>query len=106
MSHSIPADAQRLADRLRLLADEIESAARYGVPIPYMFSVSGHPYGGASFSATADEFDAWVDYTFGGDENAHAEDYAHAESDWSRAKVDVNGLPLEFSVRRESAVTR
>lgn len=100
--NTIPEDAQRLAERLRMLADEIESAARYGVPIPYMVSVSGHQLGGASFHATADEFDAWVDYTFGGDEHAAGEDYEHRGSAWSRAKVNVNGLPLEFACQRES----
>src|SRR5690348_18495041 len=87
-----PEHAQRLADRLRMAADEIESAARYGVPIPYMVSVSGHEFGGASFHATEHEFDAWVDYTFAGDENATGEDYEHRGSAWSRAKVDINEI--------------
>lgn len=100
---AIPEDGQRLADRLRMLADEVESAARYGIPIPYMVSVSGHQFGGASFHATEDEYDAWVDYTFGGDENAAGEDYQHRGSNWSRAKVNVNGLPLEFSCQRATA---
>lgn len=101
--NTIPEDAQRLVARLRLLADEIESAARYGVPIPYMVSTSGHQFGGASFHATEGEYDAWVDYTFGGDENAVGEDYEHKGTDWSRARVNVNGLPLEFSCIRSSA---
>lgn len=101
--NTIPEDAQRLVQRLRMLADEIESAARYGVPIPYMVSTSGHKCGTASFAATEEEFDAWVDYTFGGDENAHGEDYEHNGKNWSRARVDVNGLPLEFSCSRATA---
>jgi hypothetical protein len=100
---TIPEDAQRLADRLRMLADEVESAARYGVPIPYLVSVSGNQYVGASFHASEDEFDAWVDYTFGGDEGAVREDYEHRGSRWSRARLSVNGLPLEFACQRERA---
>jgi hypothetical protein len=92
MSHPIPEDAQRLATRLRQLADELESAARYGVPLPYMVSVSGHQYGNASFSATGEEFDAWADYT-----EATVEKYDHNGRHWVRATADVNGLPLEFS---------
>ena len=104
MSHPIPEDAQRLADRLRLLAEEVESAARYGIPIPHMFTVSGHRFGVASFSATAEEFDAWVDYTFGGDENAESEDYTRNGVDWSWATVKVNGLPLEFAPKRKRVI--
>jgi hypothetical protein len=85
-----------------MLAEEIESAARYGIPIPSMFSISGHTHGGASFSATPDEFDAWVDYTFGGDENAIAEDYNLDGADWSSASVNVNGLPLRFATQRQA----
>lgn len=104
---TIPEDAQRLVARLRMLADEIESAARYGVPIPYMVSASGHKFGGASFSATEAEFDAWVDYTFEGDESADREDYEHDGSAWSRAQVTVNGLPLVFAcTRSREAVSR
>lgn len=95
MSHPIPPDAQRLADRLRMLADEIESAARYGVPIPYMVSASGHPFGSADFNATPEEFDAWAEYT-----EAVAEDYEHDGSYWSSATADVNGLPLSFATKR------
>lgn len=102
MSHPIPEEAQRLAARLRVLADEVESAARYGVPIPYMVSVSGHTHGGASFAATPAEFDAWVDYT-----EAATEDYRHNGSDWSRAEVVLNeGLPLSFSTARSEAGAR
>ena len=101
MSHPIPEDAQRLADRLRMAANEIESTARYGVPIPYLISVSGHRYSGASFAATEDEFAAWVDYTEAEVEHGH-----HHGSDWSAAETDVNGLPLRFSVRHATeAVT-
>ena len=90
----IPEDAQRLASRLRAAADEIESAARYGVPIPYMVSASGHKYGALSFSATEAEFAAWVDYTEAEVEHGH-----HHGAAWSSVdRVDVNGLPVSFSV--------
>lgn len=99
MSHPIPEDVQRLADRLRMAADEILSAARYGVPIPYMVSASGHRFGGVSFAATEAEFTAWAEYT-----EAEVEDYVGPDgARWSRATVDVNGLPLSFAVRHEAA---
>ena len=98
MSHPIPADAQRLADRLRFLAGEIESAARYGVPVPHMVSVSGHEFGGASFSATEAEFSAWAEYT-----EAEVERYDHDGAHWSRAEADLNGLPLSFGVKHQAA---
>ena len=98
MSYPIPEDAQRLADRLRMAADEIESAARYGLPIPYLVSVSGNKYSGAGFAATEQEFTAWADYTEAEVEHGH-----HHGADWSSAEADVNGLPLRFSVRHEHA---
>lgn len=98
MSHPIPEDAQRLADRLRMLADEIESAARYGIPIPYCVMASGHPFGSASFSATEEEFAAWAEYV-----EAEVEDRDHHGASWSEAEADVNGLPLRFSVRHVPA---
>ena len=97
MSAAIPADAQRLADRLRMLADEVESAARYGVPVPTLMSVSGHEYGRATFAATEEEFPAWADYV--ADADPTREDYEHNGASWSRITVDVNGLPVEFAVR-------
>jgi hypothetical protein len=102
--YSIPEDAQRLADRLRMLAEEIESAARYGVPIPYCVTASGHEFGGASFHATEDEFDAWVDYTFGNDADATGTDYENDGSAWSSARVNVNGLSMSFATRRTPAL--
>lgn len=96
---SIPEDVQRLADRLRAAADEIESAARYGVPIPHCISASGHKYGAVSFAATEEEFAAWAAYTEGVVEHGH-----HHGADWSSVdRVDVNGLPLSFAVRHEAA---
>lgn len=92
MSHPIPPDAQRLAHRLRMLADEIESAARYGVPIPFMVSSNGHEYGNAAFSATPEEFEAWADYT-----EAEVTEYDRDGRHWLSAVADVNGLPLSFS---------
>lgn len=96
--NSIPEDAQRLASRLRAAADEIESAARYGVPIPPVVSVSSFTHGGLSFSADEREFAAWVDYT-----ETEAEHYDHHGTRWSSVRVDVNGLELGFAVRHEAA---
>ena len=101
MSHPIPEDVQRLALRLRLLADEVESAARYGVPIPFCFSVSGSEYGAASFSATPEEFAAWVEYVEAPVEHGH-----HHDADWSSAEANIGDgdrLPLRFSLRHEPA---
>jgi len=100
MTHIIPEDAQRLADRLRSLADEIESAARYGVPIPFMVNVNGHTHGGASFSATEHQFAAWAEYA-----EAAVEEDDYEGCRWSRAKADLNGLPLEFAHRHTAHMT-
>lgn len=98
MSAELTASTKTLARRLRMLADEIESAARYGVPIPFMVSVNGHEHGGASFHLDRpDDFAAWVDYTFGGGEKAVGHDCVHDGQNWSRATVDVNGLPVTFA---------
>lgn len=94
----IPKDAQRLADRLRRLADEVESAARFGVPIPTLMYVSSHKFSDVSFAATEHEFAAWVDYT-----EARVD---HDGDEWSSARADCNGLPLSFSVRHRPAVTQ
>lgn len=101
MSHQIPEDAQRLADRLRMAADEIESAARYGVPIPSCVSVGGHLYSDFSFAATEDEFTAWAEYTEATVDHGH-----HHGADWSSAEVHIGDggrLPLRFSVRHDAA---
>jgi hypothetical protein len=101
MSHPIPEDAQRLALRLRLLADEIESAARYGVPIPSLVSVGGHVFSGASFAATEHEFAAWAEYAEATVDHAY-----HHGADWSSAEVtigDGDRLPLRFSIRHDAA---
>jgi hypothetical protein len=97
---AIPEDVQRLADRLRMAADEIESAARYGVPIPFVVSITGSKYGHMTFHASEHEFDAWADYT-----EAEVEDVEHANGElWSRATVVINGgLPVAFAVHHRAA---
>lgn len=86
-----------LAQRLRALADEIESAERYGLPIPTTISVHSFPNYSphVSFAANEDEFDVWADYT-----QATVEDYEHAGRDWQRANADVNGLTVQFAICR------
>lgn len=95
--NSIPEDAQRLIARLRMLAGEIESAARYGVPIPSVVNASGHEYGDASFHATEAEFEAWAEYV---SEVGEREDYKYLGRDWSKVRANVNGLPLTFATDR------
>ena len=92
-------DAQRLANRLRMLAEEVESAARYGLPIPSRVSVGGYRFSDASFAATEHEFAAWVDYT-----GARVEEYEHDGARWSSAEADLSGLPLRFAVRHGAPV--
>ncbi len=87
------ADAARLALRLRQLADEIESAHRFGVPIPTVVSVSSHMYGDVRFSATPEMFDAWADYC----QDSVVTEYDHDGKHWWNATADVNGLPLRFA---------
>lgn len=84
---------ETLPDRLRALADELESAERYGLPIPGMVSVSAHKYGQASFHTDdAALFAAWADYT-----EAEVVEYDHASHHWSRATANVNGLSMQFA---------
>ena len=89
--HTIPPEAQRLADRLRALADEIESAASYGIPIPGIVSASGHEYGDVGFAATPEEFTAWAEYV-------EAEPVRDALFHSVEALVGPRDLPLRFHV--------
>lgn len=95
---SIPPDAQRLADRLRHLAGEVESAARFGVPIPDLISVDAREHAcAASFSADEREFAAWAGYT-----EAKVTYYRYEGRKWSRAVGDLNDLRVEFAVQHEA----
>lgn len=85
-----------LADRLRSLADELESAERYGLPLPAMVSTSSHNHTHVSFHTDdRDLFDQWADYT-----EAEVVDYDYADHHWSRATADVNGLIVQFATAR------
>jgi len=93
----VPDLAALLVKQLRDAADEIDSARRYGVPIPPAVSVyafnATRP--GISFSATEHEFAAWVDYT-----EAEVEEYEFEGQRWSRASADCNGLRVGFAWSR------
>ena len=86
--------------RLRMLADEIEAAHRYGVPIPPVVGASGYEYGDASFHLEPAEFDAWADYC----DQPDVTPYEHEGFMWRRTRADVNGLALTFSTC-DAAVT-
>lgn len=79
--------------RAHHLADELDSARRYGVPIPDYITISAGPFGGVHMHLTAHEFAAWVDYT-----DATVGEYDHDGSHWRRAEVDVNGLRFTFAM--------
>lgn len=96
MSHPIPENVQRLARRLRLAADEMESAARYGVPVPDLLFVDGWEYGqGVNFSASPEEFTAWRDYT------ADAGPVVTRTDQYAELSVNVNGLPVHLTCRTD-----
>lgn len=95
MSHPIPTDAGRLIVRARELAEEMASAARYGIPIPAHVSLSNHQFGRTSWHCLDDRrlFDAWVEYT-----DATVREYDHDGKHVSTATADCNGLLIEFSM--------
>lgn len=93
--------ANVLAHRLRLLADEIQSAHRYGVPVPTTLTVDSYDVGGVTFSATPAEYNAWVDYCVG----VEVRDYDHDEKHWRTASADVNGLNVRFAMSQPQAVS-
>lgn len=90
-------DVSTLARNLRMAADELESAARWGLDIPHHANLSGHRLlGGLSLVMdSGTQFDEWAAYT-----EAEVEDYTHADHHWSRARANVNGLLVEFFVKR------
>ena len=97
MSHPIPPEAQTLATRLRLLAAEIESAARYGVPIPESFTVNGSHFGAAAAHTDAATFAAWADYL-----EADTEERRHHGHIWHTAasRISNGDLPIRVQTSR------
>lgn len=81
-----------LAQRLRALADELESAERYGVPIPDYVTAGKR---GIYFDTSHDGslFDEWLGYC---DTVEVAEWVDDNDVRWQRATTDVNGLLVEF----------
>ena len=96
--HPIPEDVRRLADRLRDLADEVESAARWGVPVPIHWYVSGHHFGSVGCSTDPYEFAAWAEYV-----EADVTESIHHGGVWRSFVADVNGLPVKLSCRVSDA---
>lgn len=89
----------RLVRRLNLAADELASAARFGLPVPTSASVNGYAgLEGLTLSLdSVDEFDAWADYA----SDVIAEDYEHDGARWQRATgtLGLEGLRVSFAVR-------
>lgn len=88
-----------LAARLRLLADEIDSAHRYGVPIPESIIVVSHgPYGGASTHTDRATFDAWADY-LDSEPTATVSESRHHGSIWHTVAATINEGQLPVRVQ-------
>ena len=99
-ANAIDAERQRvdqLVRRIHDAADEIASAARYGLPIPRIVSVSTYRTGGLQFCATPDEAAAWADYL-----EVEVQADEHHGSKWSKVNGDANGLPIEVVARHDS----
>lgn len=94
MSHPIPPNAACLIARGKQLADEMASAARYGLPIPTTVSLNSYDnLEGAAFSFdTIDEFDAWAEYA-----EAAVNEYDRDDRHWHHGIGDLNGLAVSFS---------
>ena len=79
-----------LADRLRALAEEMESAERYGVPLPTLVFVNRHSdIAPVSFHTDPATFDSWVNYT-------EAEPETTPDARYRVATADINGLRVSF----------
>jgi hypothetical protein len=90
-------DPNTIAGRLRLLADELDSAEALGVPLPPTVHVNSHTnLEGAGFHLEAGEFAAWLDYV----DNPPVVESWHHDKHWRvvSTKVGHGGLRLEFTM--------
>ena len=81
-----------LAQRLRALADELESAERYGLTLPSLVLVDSRVLLSGLDRAA---FDAWVDY-------AEATEDTRFHTAW--AVADLNGLGVDLCLTRPTEV--
>ena len=102
MSHPITSEAALLIGRAKHLADEMASAARYGLPIPAVVSLNSYDnLEGVSFSLDSmDDFDQWAEYA-----EANVREYEHVARHWHYGVGDLNGLGVTFSFATPAAVT-
>lgn len=88
--------AEQLVRRLYDAADELASAARYGLTVPASVSISGYERQGLMLILdTVDEFDTWADYAT----NATTQEYDHDGAHWHSGVGDLNGLLVTFAVK-------
>lgn len=83
---------ESLPDRLRALAYELESAVRYGLPMPAGADVASGAFIYLDDPAT---FEAWVDYL---------EAPVTSNGSFSYAEAGVNGLRVTVSSAAETSV--
>ena len=102
MSHPITPEAALLIERAKHLADEMASAARWGLPIPTLVAINNYAnIEGARFTVTSiDDFDAWAEYA-----EANVHEYDHDDRHWHAGVGDLCGLAVSFSVATPIAVT-
>lgn len=101
----MPETTGLLIRRLRDAADELESAARYGLTVPPVASVNGYDnLEGLQISlATVEEFDAWADYAA----DVDVVEYEHDGRRWRRGAgtLGLEWMRVEFAVFLPTEVT-
>lgn len=90
--------AETLIANLRKAADELDSAHRYGLPIPTYVSVTGYDTLTGDLGLPLDTFeqvDAWAEYAA----EITVKDYDHGSERWRRGtgRLGLDGLRVTFA---------
>ena len=85
-----------LADRLRALADELESAERYGITLPRLINAGSNDI--TWHTPDPAEFAQWADYT-----EADVKTLPAPDGHYVIARADMNGLTVQFQTLEQAA---